>query len=339
MRRYPFKIAAAVLTLSGLACGPAVKLGPRWRDTPSADFYTSNVVKKYACTACHTIGDRGGTVGPVLNNVGYRRDEQWLRKWLKEPNDVKNGTPMPQFPLTEDELDEAVGLLSKMKLDHETDEILGGAGSDEDKGGKLFEDFDCYACHRIGDRGRFVGPNLTWLGKRKSREWEANWLKDPPAFKPETFMPNFKLRPKAIEALTAYLHSLQGQDNGVARDWERRSSTFFDFTKHEQGKLVFDRMACWTCHGPRLRDGQPNRNAAPEEKVPDVFDRVADLDAAALKALVEGGKASAKLDPNGPEPWYGCPDYSGALDDEEVGNLLIYLKSMAPKQSKWKFKL
>ncbi len=132
-----------------------------WSGTPQEAFLRSPIVRKYQCVTCHTITDQGGTVGPVLNLVGQRRSEDWLRRWLEDPNAVKPGTKMPRFPFEEGELEATAGYLLRMKRALSTEEILVGDGSPVDKGRALFEDYDCYACHRIGDQGRFVGPDLT----------------------------------------------------------------------------------------------------------------------------------------------------------------------------------
>ncbi len=315
---------------------PRARVGNEWRATSQEAFFEGPIVRKYACTACHTVADRGGTVGPVLNNVGYRRSPEWLRNWLKEPNAVKDGTPMPQFPFSPEELEAAVRALSRMRLPMRTDDILREPAPPERKGEELFADFDCFACHRVGDKGHFIGPNLTWVGRRKSRGWEQVWLKDPPGFKPGTFMPNFHLPEQAIEALTAYLHSLQGQKNGEARGWEQRNAHFFGYSPAQRGKLVVDRLACAACHGDRLREGVPNPNAAPDGAVPAADGALADLTLAALRARVEKGAAPRKLDLAGPEPLYQCPSYAGALDDQDAANLLAYLKTLAPPKREWK---
>ena len=39
-----------------------------------------------ACIACHTIGGRGGAVGPVLDGIAARKDEAYIRESVMEPN-------------------------------------------------------------------------------------------------------------------------------------------------------------------------------------------------------------------------------------------------------------
>jgi len=329
-------LALAVAVTGCLSTSGGVQLGNRWAGTPAQHFFESNLATTYNCVVCHTVGDRGGTVGPVLNNVGYRRSKDWLRSWLTDPNAVKNGTRMPKFPFSTAELDQAVEMLSSMRLDMTTDVILAAAGSAPEKGKRLFEDFDCFACHRVGDRGRTIGPDLTWIGRRKSQAWETNWLRDPPAFKPGTFMPDFHLSKPAIAALVSYLHTLAGQDNQEAVDWETLAGEFFGYTESEQGHLVFARLACAACHGQRLREGVSNPNAQPDGRVPAIDTVVGEMTAAELQQLVEGGLQAKKLDPSGPEPLYDCPSYPGALDQDSADSLLTYLKTLAPKKRKWR---
>jgi cytochrome c oxidase cbb3-type subunit III len=44
------------------------------------------VYRKQGCSACHTIGDDGGTLGPDLSRIGARRDRNYLRRALLEPD-------------------------------------------------------------------------------------------------------------------------------------------------------------------------------------------------------------------------------------------------------------
>jgi len=39
------------------------------------------------CNACHTIGKSGKMAGPDLAGVTERRSHDWLKRWLKNPND------------------------------------------------------------------------------------------------------------------------------------------------------------------------------------------------------------------------------------------------------------
>jgi nitric oxide reductase subunit C len=48
------------------------------------------------CAACHTIGGKGGKVGPDLSKEGKKRNAAWLTAFLKNPRSkVPKGTMPP----------------------------------------------------------------------------------------------------------------------------------------------------------------------------------------------------------------------------------------------------
>ncbi|MGH7851356.1 MAG: c-type cytochrome [Thermodesulfobacteriota bacterium] len=49
--------------------------------------------KDRACAACHTIG-KGKLTGPDLAGVSERRNEEWLKKWLKSPETMLMSDPI-----------------------------------------------------------------------------------------------------------------------------------------------------------------------------------------------------------------------------------------------------
>jgi cytochrome c oxidase subunit II len=87
------------------------------------------------------------------------------------------------------------------------------------EGGRLFQTRGCAACHTIDGtpaQGK-VGPNLTHVGSRhviagsilqNTPAELRTWLKDPPAVKPGSIMPNLGLNDHELDVLVAYLQSL-----------------------------------------------------------------------------------------------------------------------------------
>lgn len=67
------------------------------------------------CTACHTLQGAGGTVGPALDGVGSRFDQEYLKKWISDPVAVKPDSKMPKLPLTEKDIQDLAAYLSQMK--------------------------------------------------------------------------------------------------------------------------------------------------------------------------------------------------------------------------------
>lgn len=308
----------------------------QWDGTPQKEFLESAVQQKYQCMTCHTITDLGGTVGPILNMVGLRRSKEWLGQWLDNPVAVKPGTLMPKFPFKPDELEMAVDYLSKMKRPLRTQAILSRPDASVEKGQALFEDYDCYACHRIGDKGRFVGPDLTFVGVRKTVQWERIWLRDPEGFTPGTFMPNFGIPEVAIRDLAAYLHSLQGQSNEAARAWELKMSLMTSKNDIQRGELVWKRLGCWSCHGQSGKGGVRNPNAAAgHETIPGGRDAGAKFTQEAFLArLVTRSEVPTVREDAMPKPFF-CPAYpKTTLDQQEQDDLWAYIRSLAPDPEK-----
>jgi mono/diheme cytochrome c family protein len=72
------------------------------------------------------------------------------------------------------------------------------------------EKYGCSSCHRIGEEGGTVGPDLSRVGFRLQPKWIYQWLKSPQSILPETKMPNFALPDEEAAAITIYLSSLKG---------------------------------------------------------------------------------------------------------------------------------
>ena len=67
------------------------------------------------CVSCHSLGGKGGTIGPALDIIGQTRDESFLKKWITDPAAVKPGTLMPKLPLAEATITELAVYLSQLK--------------------------------------------------------------------------------------------------------------------------------------------------------------------------------------------------------------------------------
>jgi cytochrome c oxidase subunit II len=88
------------------------------------------------------------------------------------------------------------------------------------EGAQLFQTRGCSACHTINGTpaaGK-VGPNLTHIASRgviagsimdNNADNLRTWLKDPPAVKPGSVMPNLGLNDHELDVLVAYLQSLK----------------------------------------------------------------------------------------------------------------------------------
>jgi mono/diheme cytochrome c family protein len=73
------------------------------------------------------------------------------------------------------------------------------------EGERLFRVQGCYGCHTVGRFGTPIGPDLSRVGLKYSKDYLARWLTDPEAQRPHAHMPRLELDPAEVEALAAYL--------------------------------------------------------------------------------------------------------------------------------------
>lgn len=154
------------------------------------------------CQSCHSIGGRGGTVGPALDTVGSRQSKEWLTDHFRDPQKMFPSTKMPDFGLLDKEIEALVVYMSSL-----------GGGSFTPEAPALFKEY-CADCHKIGDIGEDLFPesNLSQIGQHREQEWIVRVIAHPESIKPDTGMPIFAdiLTPEQIEDLSRYLSAQRG---------------------------------------------------------------------------------------------------------------------------------
>ncbi len=86
------------------------------------------------------------------------------------------------------------------------EEIIG----DPKAGDKLMVEMDCRQCHTIQGSGGKVGPDLTQVRLRRSKEHLVRWLEDPTLFRPSSGMPGFPWKSEQeIYDIIAYLDTIK----------------------------------------------------------------------------------------------------------------------------------
>jgi len=198
-----------------------------------------------------------------------------------------------------------------------------------------FRGMGCYKCHRIGNEGASVGPDLTLVGFRKTPQWIDLWLKDPVSWKKNTVMPRFYFKDNVRAALVAYLSSLKGQDWNDKYPWNE-SGLLSDPVK--RGEVIFNRAGCVACHGKAGKGGYPNNNVV-GDKIPSLTLVADGYSKAELKEKIRKGVPKPnKNDPNGPEPMVSMPSWGQILKEDELGAVVEYLYSLrpsVPKSEQW----
>ncbi len=133
------------------------------------------------------------------------------------------------------------------------------------RGRQLLAEFNCVGCHRLQgiERPAMLGPDLTNVGNKVSREWLYKWLKEPRTIvddsgsvtvngyesEEEPRMPKFRLSEPELKALSAYLGSLLAKpvqpyrfDPRVVAALEKKPDLA------SEGEVRFREMFCSTCH-------------------------------------------------------------------------------------------
>jgi len=77
------------------------------------------------------------------------------------------------------------------------------------QGRELFTKLQCSGCHRVHGSGGAVGPDLSYVGRIRDRDWLIRHFKDPQSVVPGSIMPRFPLKPAELNDLTNYMLSLK----------------------------------------------------------------------------------------------------------------------------------
>ncbi len=112
--------AIALLTYQGAtAPAPAREGGAVTQEKnalPPALAKGAAVYEAQGCSACHVLSGTGSAAGPDLTRAGARRDEAWLKRFIKDPPAVQPGSSMPPYgDLSQDELEALAKYLAALK--------------------------------------------------------------------------------------------------------------------------------------------------------------------------------------------------------------------------------
>ena len=204
------------------------------------------------------------------------------------------------------------------------------------RGEAYFKAYGCVKCHQMGNEGGTYGPNLSFIGFRKSSKWLDAWLKNPHAWREQTVMPNFHLSDETRGVLVAYLSSQKGQawDQTGGRPWNRPD---LESDSIKRGEVLFDKAGCVACHSEKGRGGYPNNNVV-GGLIPSLSKVAEGYTKEELQNKIKSGVISSPADPGAEAPLIFMPKWSEVLKDDEISAVADYLISLgqaAPKKDDW----
>jgi len=112
------------------------------------------------CIGCHSIGGKGGTVGPALDEVSKRRTPTWIVAHFKNPQAVTPGSVMPIFNFSEQE----IRSLTEFLLALSDPNVIGFMNipsqmSSVERGKAVYRKYGCAGCHGQNGVGGVPNPN------------------------------------------------------------------------------------------------------------------------------------------------------------------------------------
>jgi nitric oxide reductase subunit C len=171
--------------------------------------------QKHNCNDCHTILGIGGYYAPDVTKVMSTRDEDWMKRFLKNPHAVWPASRQMADPhLEEQEITDLIAFLTWVNgIDTNNwppKPLVATVSQEAMPGEALFRSEGCIACHRIEGEGGTVGPDLTKVGARRDKTWIEAQIRNPRSHNPISTMPSFaKLSAKDIGDLADYLAGLR----------------------------------------------------------------------------------------------------------------------------------
>ncbi len=172
LRRSPRTFPLACAALAAFITAPLLA---QQGYTP-AQIQAGKQLYRVNCTHCH--GATGDSVSGVdLGHGTFRRastDDELIAIMVQGIL----GTAMPPANLSEEQAHQIVAYLRSLAA---VTESAGSNKADLAHGKALFESKGCMNCHRMRDKGSRVGPDLSTIGARRTREVIERSIVDPDA--------------------------------------------------------------------------------------------------------------------------------------------------------------
>jgi mono/diheme cytochrome c family protein len=178
------------------------------------------------CGGCHSHPEvDGNREAPNLARASVRVREEWMERFLRNPVPVRpagfppgSGSRMPDFRLSEGELDAVVSLLQENSAagpgypPYEPDRLSPFSMAKAEA--LIREELPCLGCHQLGEEGGRIGPSLDGVGQRLRPGVVRAIIHDPASALPGTIMPRSPLPEERADLISAFLLQRRGDWSG-----------------------------------------------------------------------------------------------------------------------------
>jgi mono/diheme cytochrome c family protein len=305
------------------------------RDHPDADSGAGRrIFVALNCAGCHDMpGIEPRRIAPVLAIEGARVRPEWMREFIIGPFSVRpfgagpgDGGRMPRFAMdraTADSL--AAWLLHRTTTIADFTPFTLTPFDSAQIESLLGTRFSCLGCHRIGDRGGRIGPDLSRASVRLRPAYIRAMLERPASLVPGTPMPPTRATPGTLDTLAAWIASL---DAGLPDALPMHSgylglldNTPVRMADAGPAAAIYTRM-CANCHGDE--GGGDGWNARFLRTHPVVHSDSASMAARTDDMLYDAIAAGARFLDRSPD----MPGFAGALGTNDIRMLVQYIRHL-----------
>ena len=207
------------------------------------------------CVGCHKIEGYEKQWVPHLDGIGTKVNRQWLVSWLKNPKGYFPGTHMPNFLLSDQEIDNLADFLmsftsfsDNVSLDSLPKRLSSSLSETEkaklvDSGSTRFKEARCISCHSINGKGGLIATDLGKVASKVSEAWLYNYIRNPKRLSPDVQMPRYRFSNSDLAGVVAYMES-----EFVDYDLEQPAPHTPDPAAYEKGLATFKKYNCAGCH-------------------------------------------------------------------------------------------
>ena len=206
------------------------------------------------CTSCHAAESEAAVltrIAPDLTAIGSRASPMWVRKWLLDPQAMKEHSGMPAVLGA----DVAAAEKSAENISHYLATLVGDDGPWQaespamgvtalKRGEDTYHSVGCVACHgTYNDSAKgYAAPHPHGMLAAKWRPSSlSSFLQEPHVARPGGRMPSLNLTQEEADAVSVYLLKTWGGHDATA-------TITPDPAKVELGRAAFVSTGCINCH-------------------------------------------------------------------------------------------